>query len=438
MINYLLKKLKSTIYVLAVAAGIICLACACIPAPKVPKGVKVNGIEVGGLIQTQAAKKIREITESELKVKTLEVRGQNKSYKFTFPEIYYKDDVYSVLKNAQKGNSYTAHTSIYLCGINEIADGICLDERRLKVEPYAEFRSAGAPFEYFEGQDGIEVDKIKLISDIKSSLNDGFKPVTVAYKAVKRQKSVKEVIERTRFINGFTTYFDASNTNRASNISLAASKLNGAVIESGKTLSFNDTVGARLAENGFLPAKIIEKGEFVEGIGGGVCQVSTTLYNAALLSGLEVVEYHPHSLAVSYVAPSRDAMVSGTAFDLKIKNNGKTPIYIRSKAQNGSVTFCVYGLKDGNEYSFKSNVTGSVPAPEEQVDDPAKARNGKDGLLSEGYLEITKNGYKKSVLIRKDKYAPVKKLTYPDSQSQEQPFGQNAQPEVQQNGQNAA
>ena len=405
---------------LAVSAGIICLLCACIPAAKVPKGVTVNGVEVGGMNRTNAAQKIREITESGLKGKTLEIRAQNKTYKFTFPEIYYKDDVYSILKNAQKGQSYTAQTSLYLCGVNEIAAGICLDERRLVVEPYAEFYPIGTPFKYFAGQDGVEVDKSKLIADIKNSLSDGLKPVTVAYKGVKRQKALKEVREQTRLLNSFTTYFDASNTNRASNISLAASKLNGAVIESGQVLSFNDIVGARVAESGFLPAKIIEKGEFVEGVGGGVCQVSTTLYNAAILSGLEVVEYHPHSLAVGYVPPSRDAMVSGTVFDLKIKNNGKTPVCVRANAQNGSVTFKIYGAKDGNEYSFVSTVTGSVPAPEELVDDPAKAREGKDGLLSEGYLEITKNGYKKSVLIRKDKYAPVKKLTCPNPPAVEQ------------------
>ncbi|MDE5729476.1 MAG: VanW family protein, partial [Clostridia bacterium] len=165
-------------------------------------------------------------------------------------------------------------------------------------------------------------------------------------------------------------------------------------------------------ESVFLPAKIIETGEFTEGVGGGVCQVSTTLYKAAVLSGMKVVEYHPHSLAVGYVPPSRDAMVSGKAFDLKIKNPAKTPVYIRATTLNGSVNFTFYGADDGAEYSIKSSVTGSIPAPEEITEERDKARDGRDGITSEGYLEITRDGYTKRTLLRKDKYLPVKKIIY--------------------------
>ena len=190
-------------------------------------------------------------------------------------------------------------------------------------------------------------------------------------------------------------------------------------MESGKTLSFNNIVGARVKERGFLPAKIIEKGEFVEGVGGGVCQVSTTLYNAALLSGLEIEEYHPHSLAVSYVPPSRDAMVSGTYFDLKISNPYPTPVYIRASVTGGSVAFSIYGYDDGTAYSLSSEVTGAIPAPEESCASPEEARAGKDGLTSESYLTVTRGSYVKTVLLRKDKYAPVKRVVYSDHTHEE-------------------
>lgn len=405
-------KFNLTIFMLAVLAGIIFFSCGF--ALTVAKGVEVNGIAVGGMGRREAASLLRRDIENDLKEKTLEVRSGDKIYTFTFPEIYYKDNIYKLLKNAKKGDKLCAEVSYYLCGLNSIAPNICRNESVSVIEPYAKFSSFSTPFTYFEGSDGKCADEKKLIEDIKNSLNGGFEPVTLRFNTVKRQKTLAEVKKSTRLLSTFTTYFDGSNINRTSNIRLAAGKLNGTVLESGKTLSFNDIVGARVKERGFLPAKIIEKGEFVEGVGGGVCQVSTTLYNAALLSGLEIKEYHPHSLAVGYVPPSRDAMVSGTYFDLKISNPYSTPVYVRAKTVNGSVTFSIYGYDDGSEYSLSSEVTGAIPAPEESCATPEEAKEGKDGLTSESYLTVTRGGYEKTVLLRKDKYSPVKRLVYSD------------------------
>lgn len=392
---------------LAVSAGFIFCAGGFAYERKIPQNVTVNGIAVGKLKLSEAARLVRAETEEYLKDKTLEICADGNIYKFTYPEIYYRDNVFSVLKNAEKGKSYSAETSFYLCGAEDVAQGICFAEQRLKVEPYAAFSAYGRPFTYFEGSDGRLPDKNKILKDIDKSLNGGFERVNVRFTKQSRTKTLAAVKEETRLLSGFTTHFDGGNLNRVSNIRLAAAKINGTVLNGGKTLSFNDIVGARVKERGFLTAKIIENGEFTEGVGGGVCQVSTTLYNAALLSGLKIEEYHPHTLAVGYVPPSRDAMVSGKTFDLKIKNNGKTPVYIRANVTDGSVTFDIYGKSDGAKYSLKSSVTGNIPAPEETTDDPAKARAGKDGLLSESYLEITRAGVTKSTLLRKDKYSPV-------------------------------
>ena len=397
---------------LAVLAGII--FCLCGFTPTVAKGVEVNGVCVGGMAQSEAARLLRQNIENDLKEKTLEVRAGEKVYTFTYPEIYYKDNIYGLLKNAKKGDKLCAEVSYYLCGLSSIAPNICRSESVAVVEPYAKFSSFGAPFTYFEGNDGKRADEKRLIEDIKNSLKGGFEPVTLHFNTVKRQNTVSEVKGETKLLNTFTTHFDGTNINRTSNIRLAAGKLNGTVLEGGKTLSFNDIVGARVKERGFLPAKIIEKGEFVEGVGGGVCQVSTTLYNAALLSGLKIEEYHPHSLGVSYVPPSRDAMVSGTYFDLKISNPYETPIYIRANTTGGSVTFSIYGKPDGAAYSLSSEVTGSIPAPEEICDSPEKAKAGKDGLTSEGYLTVTRDGFTKKVLLRKDKYGAITRVVYPE------------------------
>ncbi len=431
MIKFLLK-LNRCLLVPALFAGVIFFACAF--SFTVPKGVTVNGVEVGGLSYAQAAAAVRAQAEDYLKDKRLKIVTDNGEYSFSYPEIYYKDNVYKLLKNAKKGEYLTAEFTYYLCGGEAIARSICANESVLPVEPSAKFNLSGTPFTYDEGRDGRQVDKSALIADINASLNGGFKPVTLKFSTVKRQKSLNEIKLGTHRLAAFTTYFDGGNLTRVSNIRLAASKINGTVLGGGKTFSFNDIVGERLKSRGFLPAKIIENGEFVEGVGGGVCQVSTTLYNAALLAGLDIKEYHPHSLAVSYVPPSRDAMVSGTSCDLKIVNGSDCPVYIRAITGKNYVSFEIYGTETGAYYSLSSQVTGTIKADEEVCDDPAKARDGKDGVTSEGYLTVTRGNYKKTVRLRKDKYLPVKTVRYEAPETPEQEAdGENEKEGVQEN-----
>ncbi|MDE7452971.1 MAG: VanW family protein [Clostridia bacterium] len=379
---------------------------------RVPSGVVINGIEVGGKPRSQAVKLIRENIAEGLKEKTLIIRGNKQEYRFTYPEISYKDDLQKIIKSAKKGGSYEANVSYYLNGLNEIADIICNNESAEPVEPYAVFNAEGAPFTYCAGADGKKADRAKLLSDIKNSLGGGFEKVTVRVDTVKRQTTLRQVKCDTRLLSTFVTYFDGGNETRAHNIRLAAQKINGSTLKSGEVFSFNKTVGERTAERGFKPAKIIEKGEFVEGIGGGVCQVSTTLYNAAVLCGCEIEEYHPHSLAVSYVPPSCDAMVSGSYFDLKFKNAGEATLYIRARTGSNFVAFDLYGRSDGNQYFYESEVTGTIPAPEEITEDGSLVKEGRDGTESAGYLTVMRKGVliKKKVL-RRDKYAPVKRVT---------------------------
>lgn len=402
----------------ALSAGFI--FCLCAFRTAVPKGVTINGVEVGGCTLKSAAGAVRSKIEDDLKQKTLKVIADEKEYAYSYPEINYKDNLTELLSTAKKNGSYTANVTYYLCGLNKIAMAICNDQRIEKVEPYAEFKKLGEPFIYREGNDGRQADVSRLKADIQASLKGGFEPVSVKYFNVFRKKTLNTVKSETKLLGSYTTSFDSSNINRSSNIRLAAGHLNGAVIESGKILSFNDTVGARLPERGFLPAKIIENGEYTEGVGGGVCQVSTTLYNAALLSGMTVTEYHPHSLAVGYVDPSRDAMVSGTSCDLKFSNQSDSPVYIRSRTQGGTVTIELYGKSDGAKYSIESVITGSVPAAEEFCQTPELVREGRDGLTSEGYLLINRAGFVKRVKLRSDKYLAQKRVTYLPSE-----FGYN-------------
>ncbi|MEG1582303.1 MAG: VanW family protein, partial [Clostridia bacterium] len=165
----------------------------------------------------------------------------------------------------------------------------------------------------------------------------------------------------------FATYFDSGNVPRASNICEALKAFDGKVLMPNEMLSFNETTGKRNAENGYLPAKIISGGKYIEGYGGGVCQASTTLYNAALIAGLEIIEVHQHSLKVGYVDASFDAMVNIGSSDLKMKNNYSYPLIISAGAANGMASVTIFGKQNEYDINRKSEIVKVINAPKTEV-----------------------------------------------------------------------
>lgn len=416
------KRLKFGLLIamLASVAGIVFL---CGFSRPLPAGTRIDGVDVGGMGRRQAIAAVRENTVNELKKKKLEIRAENCVYTYSYPELNYRDELFRLVPSISRAGEYDSGVSYYLCGKDLIVSGICAGESVPVREPSAEFRTDGTPFVYDRGCDGKRVDAISLTRGIEKALEGDFEPVTLSYREVKRSRSLKEIRAETVLLSQYTTYFDEANVNRCNNIRLAAESLNGSVLAGGAFFSFNRAVGERTKERGYLPAKIIENGEYVVGYGGGVCQVSTTLYNAALLSGLKVSEFHPHSLAVGYVPPSRDAMVSGTALDLKFKNPAKTPVYIRAKATGNRLTVSIYGKSGGERYSIESVIAGGIVAPEEYTDDPSKVRDGKDGILSESYLIVSANGVSRRVRLRADRYLPQKRIILKENAPSAVPYG---------------
>lgn len=190
-------------------------------------------------------------------------------------------------------------------------------------------------------------------------------------------------------IASYTTYYDKSEASRSQNIAIAAALIDGITIQPYGEFSFNQTVGRRTQEMGFKQAKIIVDGEYVLGVGGGVCQVSTTVYNAALKSGLTITEFHPHSLRVGYVAPSRDAMVS-TQSDLRFNNPHPFPVRLLATAKDGRLSVSFLGERDGYRYEIVSNVLQEISPPAPIVKSGEKEqilRSPKNGVRSEAYLE---------------------------------------------------
>ena len=222
-------------------------------------------------------------------------------------------------------------------------------------------------------------------------------------------------VPKIELIASFYTYYGDSGANRKHNVGLASSLIDGTILNPEEEFSFNDVVGSRTEERGFKTAYIIKDGEFVEGVGGGVCQVSSTLYNAVLLADLTVSRVQAHSLPVSYVAPSFDAMVSSGS-DFRFVNTLSAPITIKMVADGKYVRCSIYGVK-GRKVSRRSETIEVMPFETIYRDDEnillgeeSVESNGMAGIKSRGYLEYESGGKVTSVLIRTDSYAPQKRV----------------------------
>ncbi len=143
----------------------------------------------------------------------------------------------------------------------------------------------------------------------------------------------------------YSTYYGSSSSNRKHNVGIGAAQIDGTWMENGTVFSFNRSVGPRTASKGWRLAHQFQDGQVVDGIGGGVCQVSSTLYNAVLLGGLKIRERHNHSMPVAYLSPGRDATVSYGSLDFQFENNTGGPVYVQATADGRQLIFRLFGAR---------------------------------------------------------------------------------------------
>ncbi len=253
---------------------------------------------------------------------------------------------------------------------------------------------------------GIELDKNDAHDKLKK-LTEGGNPVEI--KVTQSQPSVKAAALKEKMFNAtlssFSTKYNASAANRSKNVALAASKINNTVLAPGDVFSYNDVVGHRTAANGFLNAPVYENSKTVDGIGGGVCQVSTTLYSAVLYADLEIVYRQNHSLPVSYVPLGQDATVVDNAIDFKFKNNTNYPVKITAGASGGTLSVSIVGTKPDVEKTVKlSHKTISTTPPTTKEVKTADLPAGQRRVVSKGktgyVVESTKTVYENGTLAR--------------------------------------
>ena len=221
-------------------------------------------------------------------------------------------------------------------------------------------------------------------------------------------------------LSKFSTKYDASVTGRSENLRVASDKINEKVLMPGDTFSYNDVLGKRTIENGYKEANAYSGGKIVIGIGGGICQISTTLYNAVLLANLDIVERTNHSMPISYVDPGFDATVYYGILDFQFKNNRSYPIKILARASSGTATIEIYGFHEEVEYEvvLESVITETLNyATEYETVSGLKpnqeiiVQNGSNGCRCIAYRILKLDGAIVSrTVLSTDKYAPLNKI----------------------------
>ncbi len=225
-------------------------------------------------------------------------------------------------------------------------------------------------FSYTNERNGAFIDKDELYNGILINLEKTNKiELNISPKTILPKTTKKELKEQTKLVSFFETDYSHSSASRKNNIHLALNAINGLKLEPNKEYSFNEITGRRTKEKGYKEANIIVNNEYVEGFGGGVCQVSTTLYNALLLADVCVLESHPHSLESSYVMAGFDAMVNYGSSDLRFVNKKPYPQYVRAYHTNNKIGVEIYSSPLPYKITRKQIILSERSLPDVVVED---------------------------------------------------------------------
>lgn len=231
----------------------------------------------------------------------------------------------------------------------------------------------------------LETEKLRplVVQALKSpDINNVPLPVALLYPSITVSDLSRTGIRE--LLGKYSTTFDDKDVNRTTNIKIAANKINGHIIYPGETFSFNEIVGPREKEYGFKEALEFVDGELVPGIGGGVCQVSSTIYNVALLANLNIVERYNHSKPLGYVPMGRDATVVFGALDFKFANNTSSPLMIMAEVEGNKLNIGLFGQSRQSE-------TVEIMATEQQVIPPSVVKQSDESLYL-GETKVDKQG----------------------------------------------
>lgn len=365
-------------------------------------GVRVNGIAAGGKTRAELTELFRQKNE-ELAGEKLALTKDTAQEEWTFRDLGVRYDEKSLDEAMAIGRTgslfarWEERWKALLSGKSAHVDA-AFDEKAVDSKvasltakygkpaqnAYPRFHNDGS-ITFSEGRPYLKVDGDALKEDVRETLAAG-EGKTIEIPASEEKKpnmSPADAKEINSILGKYTTHF-GPDRNRSDNIHLAAEKISGTYLKPGGDFSYNGTTGSRSAANGYKEAPVIINGKLEPGSGGGVCQVSSTLFNAVLLSGLEVTQRTSHFSPVSYVPLGRDATVAEGIIDFRFRNHLKHGIYIYTEYAPGSVTVFILGNKEDRPSYVDLSKTKDDTLPFKTVNkvDPAQKEDKK---VDEGY-----------------------------------------------------
>lgn len=402
--------------------------------PAIYEGIKIENIDIGGKSKQEAIKLLQDKKELEIDDSKMELSYGDSKYHIQIRDLGFKYDYEKAVDQAhslaRKGKNIDRLKAIRALKKNkknielestydkekaqEVIAPIRDEINREKVE--ASYKFNGGNPEITDEVIGRQIDEEQLKELINNNVYE-LKPIEIPVNNIEPVRT-RAALERINGIIGeFKTNFPNSSPGRKENIQISAQAVsNRGVIMPGETASFNEMTGARSKANGYKEAIVIEEGNYTDGVGGGVCQTSTTLYNALLRADLTIVARGPHSIPAKYVPYGQDAAVAYDYLDLKFKNDFDFPIYINSIYTGSSVIFQVYGDKNVKNYGVEiaSETVETVPSQAETVVDNSLApgqkevvQYGRTGYKVNTYKSIVRDGKaEERKLITRDYYRP--------------------------------
>lgn len=353
--------------------------------------VTVEGIDITGLDRKAAGKRLldqwksAEISYEGAAVSIEEAMG---------PEIdSILDEIYAGGDAA--AGAYRFSDDSLEEGFRKLAERLAGKWNRAAVDSeMASFDKETGIYTYSEAVPGRALNEEALVTDLMQAVRSGEagSQVVPEFKEISPKRTAAQAKEQYQVIGSFTTQ-TTNNKNRNENIRLAVESIDGRILKPGEEFSFNLATGNRTKEKGYQPAGAYRNGVLIEEPGGGVCQVSTTLYNALVNSGFQATERHSHSFKPSYIQPGQDAMVSFDGYagpDLKFVNTEQTTVAVRASLQDNTLKISIVGLpvlEDGVKVTMRSEQVKEVQAPE-----PVYEENGQLPAGTEKVVDSGQNG----------------------------------------------
>ena len=274
------------------------------------------------------------------------------------------------------------------------------------------------PFEIFSHVNGVDFDIEAAKEALKEDKEEYEIPLIITEPEITTDEIGTEAFPD--LLSSFSTRYDASKTDRTTNLKLAMNKLDGVVVSPGETFSYNKTLGKRTAEAGYKEAGGYAGGRVVQTLAGGICQISSTLYDAVVYANLEIVERHNHMFLAGYVGAGKDATVVYGALDFKFKNTRNYPIMIKTSIGSGVAKIDIYGIKEDVEYDVEisTKILSYIPYSVIYEEDSSLAagkekvvQSGMNGCKSITYKILKLNGQQvSSTVLSTDTYDPMNKI----------------------------